>query len=238
MDPLTTSAIIGAGSNLLGSSIADRSNRRAEARASAASLANASEDRRLQREFAKHGLSWRVADARAAGLHPLAALGAQLSPFTPVGSGGQTYSGSTKGDAIRAAGAAIAESIARSGKEKAETRLLNAQADLVTQQATDSQNARIAQAQVNDVVHPEFHKVVDPQFTHRTKIAGFNIQSSPWGSDAQTMEDRYGELAGSVLGASNVLLDVPYSMGKYIHSKVKGMKFNAPYVDYDRLIYQ
>ena len=28
-----------------------------------------------QREFAKHGIQWRVDDAKAAGIHPLAALG-------------------------------------------------------------------------------------------------------------------------------------------------------------------
>lgn len=37
----------------------------------------------LQREFAQHGIRWRVEDARAAGLHPLAALGMQ-----PVQGGG------------------------------------------------------------------------------------------------------------------------------------------------------
>lgn len=35
----------------------------------------------LQREFAQNGIRWKVADAKAAGLHPLAALGAQtMSP--------------------------------------------------------------------------------------------------------------------------------------------------------------
>lgn len=39
---------------------------------------------RLQREFAQHGLSWKIADARAAGIHPLAALGMQPSHASPV----------------------------------------------------------------------------------------------------------------------------------------------------------
>lgn len=238
MDPLITSAIIGAGSALLGGSSSDRSNRHAQDRANAASLASAREDRALQREFAQHGLGWRVDDARAAGLHPLAALGAQLSPFTPGGQGGQTFTGSTKGDAIRAAGAAIAESVARSGKEKAETRLLNAQADLVTQQAVDSQNARLKQVQVNDVVTPDYHKVVDPQFTHHTKFLGMNVKSSPLGSDAQTYEDRYGEVAGAALGVVNVPLDWGYSMGSYLHKKVKNSRLKAPYVDYDSWRYE
>lgn len=36
-----------------------------------------------QKEFAQNGIRWRVADAKAAGLHPLAALGAQTSGYTP-----------------------------------------------------------------------------------------------------------------------------------------------------------
>lgn len=36
-----------------------------------------------QKEFAQHGIRWRVADAKAAGLHPLAALGAQTSGYSP-----------------------------------------------------------------------------------------------------------------------------------------------------------
>ena len=36
-----------------------------------------------QKEFAQNGIRWRVADAQAAGLHPLAALGAQTPGYTP-----------------------------------------------------------------------------------------------------------------------------------------------------------
>lgn len=40
-----------------------------------------------QREFAQQGIRWKVADAQAAGLHPLAALGAQVSSYSPVSVG-------------------------------------------------------------------------------------------------------------------------------------------------------
>lgn len=36
-----------------------------------------------QKEFAQNGIRWRVADAKAAGLHPLAALGAQGASYSP-----------------------------------------------------------------------------------------------------------------------------------------------------------
>lgn len=51
--------------------------------ANAAQMGNAYEDRQLQKEFAQHGIQWRVADAVAAGLHPLAALGAAGAAYSP-----------------------------------------------------------------------------------------------------------------------------------------------------------
>lgn len=36
----------------------------------------------LQREFAQHGIRWKVEDAKAAGIHPLVALGAQTHQFS------------------------------------------------------------------------------------------------------------------------------------------------------------
>lgn len=37
----------------------------------------------LQREFAQQGVRWRVEDAKKAGIHPLFALGAQVTPASP-----------------------------------------------------------------------------------------------------------------------------------------------------------
>lgn len=83
MDPVTAAALISTGGNLLAghmgrqaSSDAGDANRRA---AEEASVRNAE----LQREFAQHGIRWRVQDAKAAGIHPLAALGAQLHSASP-----------------------------------------------------------------------------------------------------------------------------------------------------------
>lgn len=41
----------------------------------------------LQREFAQHGLRWKVADAKAAGVHPLFAMGAPGQSFSPMAVG-------------------------------------------------------------------------------------------------------------------------------------------------------
>lgn len=73
MDPIIGGALIGGASSLLGGLFSSKSN----LKATKAQI-------EAQREFAQHGVTWRVADARQAGLHPLAALGMQPANFSPV----------------------------------------------------------------------------------------------------------------------------------------------------------
>lgn len=47
----------------------------------------------MQKEFAQHGIRWRVKDAKAAGLHPLYAIGANPSQATPITVGTPDFSG-------------------------------------------------------------------------------------------------------------------------------------------------
>lgn len=48
---------------------------------------NVKSQMQMQREFAQNGVRWKVADAKAAGIHPLAALGAQTVSYSPVAVG-------------------------------------------------------------------------------------------------------------------------------------------------------
>lgn len=70
--PLIAGAAISAGSAILGGLLGNKSGRR-----------QAQREYEQQKEFAQHGVRWRVEDAKAAGLHPLYALGAQLPTFSP-----------------------------------------------------------------------------------------------------------------------------------------------------------
>lgn len=66
-------ALIAAGGNIIGGILGESSKNK---------------DRALSKEFAQQGIRWKVADAKAAGIHPLAALGAQTQTYSaPVGSG-------------------------------------------------------------------------------------------------------------------------------------------------------
>lgn len=70
-------ALIGAGASLLGGLFGQSSQRKQmQAQIDA------------QREFAQSGIQWKVADAQKAGVHPLYALGAQTTSFSPIGVGG------------------------------------------------------------------------------------------------------------------------------------------------------
>lgn len=56
-----------------------------------------------QKEFAQHGIRWKVADAKKAGLHPLAAiggLGASYTPSATIGDNGYGQAGAALGDAV------------------------------------------------------------------------------------------------------------------------------------------
>lgn len=64
---------------------------------------------KLQREFAQNGIQWRVADARKAGIHPLAALGVQTSSYTPQVIGDTL--GSAVGDAFGRMGQGLSRPI-------------------------------------------------------------------------------------------------------------------------------
>lgn len=75
-------SIISAGASLIGGMMG----RDASNKANEMAAAEAAENRRLQKEFAQSGIQWKVADARAAGIHPLYAMGASTPSYAPVSS--------------------------------------------------------------------------------------------------------------------------------------------------------
>lgn len=76
MDPIIGGALVGGAFDMIGGIFGGESNKKAAA-------ANAA----LQREFAQNSIQWKVADAKAAGVHPLYALGAPTYSANPVYAG-------------------------------------------------------------------------------------------------------------------------------------------------------
>lgn len=93
--PALAGAAVAGISNLIGAKMQSDSTRQANERNEA-----------MQREFAQQGLRWRVEDAKAAGLHPLAALGTSVSLPAPVHVGDMA-----SGDAIARTGSDISRAI-------------------------------------------------------------------------------------------------------------------------------
>lgn len=82
MDPVTGS-IIGAGAGLLGNIFGGIMSSGNAQSANAQAAANMERQYQMQKEFAQQGIRWKVADAQAAGIHPLFALGGSTASYSP-----------------------------------------------------------------------------------------------------------------------------------------------------------
>lgn len=75
-------SLISAGANLLGGILGNNQQEK-----------NAERNIQLQKDFAQQGIRWKVEDAKAAGIHPLYALGANTTSFAPVSVGSDLSTG-------------------------------------------------------------------------------------------------------------------------------------------------
>lgn len=96
-----------------------------------------SQEEKLQREFAQSGIQWRAADARAAGIHPVAAMGAQTTSYSSS-VGNSSFSPGTSTGAAPFAAKNLGSGISAAGQDLG--RAINAA-------ATDYQRADQAQAE-------------------------------------------------------------------------------------------
>lgn len=120
---------------------------------------------RQQQAALTHGIRWRVADAKAAGLHSLAVLGSNVSIPSPV----------RYGSNFRAMGQDLARAMAQpSPLEKAQARYLDAQTELIKGQTSKLRNPvnapdmpqgyleqDITQGDIKSTLNPAFQYYVD-----------------------------------------------------------------------------
>lgn len=90
--------ILGSIGNVVGGLL----NRKSAKEANEINRQNAENNIAMQKQFAQEGIRWKVADARAAGVHPLYALGAQTASFAPVSVG--ATADTSLGNSIASAG--------------------------------------------------------------------------------------------------------------------------------------
>lgn len=125
---------------------------------SAAKSAKEQQEQNLayQREFAQSGVAWRVNDANNAGVHPLFALGAQTTPFTP---GPVIPDEGRAGPALRTVGNAVSASQNTEQRALLKAQIEGIHAGTIKDHAEASywraQAAKISQAQSNASPWPE-----------------------------------------------------------------------------------
>lgn len=174
-----------------------------------------------QKEFAQSGIQWRVKDAEKAGIHPLYALGAQTTSYSPVSVGGASFAdvGQNIGRAIDStrSNTAKADALATTASQiqleglQLDNEIKRAQLASAYALANQSSNPGLPTVhtragvagmpgQGNSPQVDGYDRIIKPQLTETLKSFG-NRQGihSGW-SDAQTYEDRYGEMSDFFYG--------------------------------------
>lgn len=111
MWPALIGAGISAGASLLGGWLNNKSDKEAGQNNAKLQMQMANKNIALQKEFAKSGIQWKVHDAKKAGVHPLYALGAQTTSFSPVSVGSPYSSSGSFGNALASAGQDIGRAV-------------------------------------------------------------------------------------------------------------------------------
>lgn len=169
----------------------------------------------MQVKFAKKGIQWKVADATAAGLHPLAALGANTMSYSPIQVGGTAELMANMGQDVgrsiqatqngteRAAGALGALQLERAGLEN----------DLLRTQIA-SENSRLA-AQIGPPMPTDGGAGQSiPGQGNSLKMGGMTIKTDPGTSNSQDFENRYGEPAEWLASPGIAWNDLKYNASK------------------------
>lgn len=235
--------LIAAGANLLGGAMSNSATSDANKLAAAqAAAANKTQMRMarlnigLQKQFAKTGIQWKVADARRAGIHPLYALGASTASYSPVSVGTSTYSPIPEtgfANALASAGQDISRGVTavltQSERQYQDTvRALDLERMSLSNELIKSQIARERQVTMPGV--PESMGLFAPSIpwgrpspTQPLQFGGLRWETSPDTSNAQDVENRYGD-EGPIAWAAGIpaLLDDLYRnslIGRYVYGK-------------------
>lgn len=100
-----------------------------------------------QKEFAQNGIRWRVEDAKAAGIHPIFAIGANTSTYSPQAAVGTDYG-------LSSAGQNISRAIEAKQTRAERKEMDNLQKALVAAQIrrTDAETKRIEDSTIDDAL--------------------------------------------------------------------------------------
>lgn len=215
--PLIIGAGIAAGAGILGGLMGSSSQRKADAK-----------NAELQREFAQKSIQWRVQDAQAAGISPLAALGASTTSAAP------SYVGSDIGKSVTRAGSRIGQAIGNAGQAAANIDNTNASTDLIQQQILASKQAMAIEAANRTQDLQDVELLPAPPATAEglfevTKGRKFKTGQSQSAEDA---ENRYGEIGEQMQGLINLGADAMQNVPDRIWDKIVDTQMKARRISY------
>lgn len=150
-----------------------------------------------------------VEDAKAAGIHPLAALGSTVAgssamPVAPSFTSPVVAGSSAMGDSVGDAFAQLAAGLSLK-RQGLENELLAAQ---VGEARSRSVIAKARAAAVGGPGSTLAEHIIDPQRTSHVRTPLGVVMTNPNTSDAQTYEDRYGDIVENVAGVGNLISDL------------------------------
>lgn len=221
-------AAISAGAGLIGGMM----NRKAQEETNAQQMALAQQNMAMQKQFAQEGIRWRVEDAKAAGVHPLYALGAQTSSYSPVsvGLGADTSMGSS----LASAGQDISRAISatRTQPEREQAFSDTAQSLTLTKMGLENELLATQVAKERAQIGPPLPGGVVPlnkEWEKREPIAAYGspIPSEPGTSPAKAWEDMYSDPGGYIaaaIHAHHALKQTHPGVAEFLRQEVLRMK--------------
>lgn len=166
----------------------------------------ADEQAQLQREFAQNGIRWKVEDAKQAGIHPLYALGAQTTAYSPISVGSPDFAtgGQNLGSAIQAM---------TTPKEKLDGFAKTVQGLTLEKMGLENE---VLRSQLRVVNQPgrgpgmPGATMIDGQgdATKTMTVDGIRLNVNPNNTPAEDAEAQYGEIGGELFGIGNLVSDV------------------------------
>lgn len=192
MDPVTIGALVSGASSIF-NSITGRNEARHQ--------------ERLQREFAQNAISWKVADAKRAGIHPLYALGAPTMSYQPTSVGGAEAMPDMGQDISRALGAGMPKEGQQTAFDAAVQQLTLKKFGLENELLA-SQIARMKQEMLSKPALPGVN----------LPFGGGRVKETD-ASPAQKVQDRYGDIIENIYGFG-VLADDAYNT--WLKPTIKG----------------
>lgn len=164
----------------------------------AGGLWSGNQQARLQKQQMRHGIEMRVEDAKRSGIHPLAALGANIQPVP-----GQPV----LGDAALGGLAAAGNKLGGIGSEAAE--LANKETESRIRRNNAETDAFVAQSRTIAGAARQ-----PPGATRGGPLSAGaigTIHANPRWSSAQAFQDRYGDLIENLAGAAIASADARYN---------------------------